>query len=156
MAMAITLREYLDRAGIEYELVPHPYTYNSMETAEEARVPGDKLAKGVVLEDDDGYLMAVLPATRRLGLDLLEEHLQRRLSFATEPELGELFDDCDIGAVPPLGKAYGCESVLDQSLLECSDVYFEAGDHTGLVHLRGEDFRRLMTSIPSGNISRHI
>ena len=34
MAVALTMQEYLDRWGVEYELVPHPHTSSSQETAE--------------------------------------------------------------------------------------------------------------------------
>jgi Ala-tRNA(Pro) deacylase len=156
MAMSITLREYLEREGVEYKLLQHPYTSTSMETAEESHVPGDQLAKGVVLEDENGYLVAVVPATHRVELTELQQQLKRHLSLATEHELGDLFDDCEIGAVPPLGEAYGYEVIVDDSLVNASDVYFEAGDHTDIVHVSGDDFRDLMTNVRHGHFSRHI
>ena len=33
--------------------------------------------------------------------------------------------DCEPGAVPPLGAAYGLDVVVDDSLTDHSDVYFE-------------------------------
>ena len=58
--------------------------------------------------------------------------------------------------MPPLGAAYSIDNVLDDSLMEESDVYFEADDHRGLVHVSGIDFRKLMTGAPHGDISRHL
>lgn len=155
MAIAITLREYLDQEGINYHLVEHPYTDRSTETAKVAHVPGDQLAKSVVLGDENGYLVAVLPATHHLDLGMLHRQLHRRLGLATEQELAALFDDCDVGAVPPVGEAYGLEVVVDECLSDCPDVYFEAGDHTDLVHVSGEDFQDLMTDARHGHFSRH-
>jgi Ala-tRNA(Pro) deacylase len=40
--------------------------------------------------------------------------------------------------------------------MEEPDVYFEAGDHRGLVHISGAEFRKLMTGVPHGDISRHV
>jgi Ala-tRNA(Pro) deacylase len=34
-------------------------------------------------------------------------------------------------------------------------VYFEGGDHRALIHMSGDDFRRLMTDVPQGHISYH-
>jgi Ala-tRNA(Pro) deacylase len=67
-----------------------------------------------------------------------------------------MFDDCAEGAIPPLGDAYGYEVILDNSLASLSDVYFEAGSHTDLVHLSGNDFRALMSNAVQGVFSQPI
>lgn len=156
MAVAITLQEYLDRWGVEYEVVYHSHTDSSLRAAEAAHVPGDKLAKCVVTEDYQGYLMVVLPASHQVEFDLLDEKLNRRLELATEQELADIFTDCEVGAIPPLGEAYGIDVVLDESLKDIDDVYFEAGDHAELIHLRGDDFRDLMAGAETGQFSRHL
>ncbi|HEC20778.1 MAG TPA: YbaK/EbsC family protein [Gammaproteobacteria bacterium] len=156
MAVATTLREYLDRWGVDYEVVPHARTSSSLETAEAAHVPGDKLAKCVVTEDYRGYLMVVVPASHEVEFDRLDDELDRRLELANEEELADIFTDCELGAIPPLGEAYGLDVAVDRSLTECEDVYFEAGDHAELVHLRGEDFRDLMAGAEQGEFSRHL
>src|SRR5262249_13116039 len=103
MGIAHTVREYLDEAGVDYDLVHHAYSPNSRRAAETARVPQDQLAKPVMLEDERGYVMAVVPASRRVELQSLERQTGRRLSLATERELRDLFVDCTRGAVPALG-----------------------------------------------------
>lgn len=156
MAIAIKLREYLERQGVKYDLLEHPYTTDSMHTASEAHIPGDYLAKCVLLEDENGYLMAVIPATYRVDLAMLRRLLNRRLGLATEQELADLFQDCELGAIPPIGKAYGIDVVMDENLAQCKEVYFEAGDHTALVHIDGMDFQGLMTGTMCGHFSRHV
>ncbi|MDX1252676.1 MAG: YbaK/EbsC family protein [Gammaproteobacteria bacterium] len=156
MAIAHTLESYMTRKGISYEVIPHQRSHNSMETAEMARIPGDRLAKAVLLEDENGYLMAVLPSTHRLEMGALHRTLNRKLGLATEHEIASVFRDCDVGAIPPLGAAYGIEMVWDDSLAEQSDVYFEGGSHEDLIHLRGEQFRGLMSYARHGRFSRHI
>ena len=153
--MSAKLQTHLERLGIEYELLEHPYSKGSMKTAQEAHVHGDQLAKSVILEDDDGYLMAVVPATHHIQLGVLHNMVHRRLGLVTEQELGALFDDCDLGAVPPVGEAYGLKMIVDDSLAWQSDIYFEAGDHTALVHMRGDDFRSLMAGAEHGRFSQH-
>jgi len=156
MAVAATLRDYLNRWGVEYEVVSHAHTGSSLETAEAAHVPGDKLAKCVVTEDYRGYLMVVVPASHEIEFSRLDEQLDRRLELASEEELADIFVDCDLGAIPPLGEAYGVDVAVDSSLAQCEDIYFEAGDHEELLHLRGDDFRDLMAGAEHGTYSRHL
>ena len=156
MAIAITLKEYLDYSGVDYDLVEHPYSLTSMHAAEEAHISGENLAKGVVLQDGEHYLVAVVPATHMVLLGKLRKQFKRYFSLAEEKDLHDLFTDCSVGAVPPIGNAYSVEVIFDDRLNECGDVYFEAGDHTDLVHVSAVDFRCLMGNARHGEISRHI
>ena len=144
MAIAITLQKYLDKSGIEYDVLSHTHTETSLNTAQTTHIPPEQVAKSVILEDEDGYLMAVIPASHHIELGQLSRQLERRLGLATEDELAGLFSDCDLGAIPPIGDAYHLEVVMDNSLERCADIYFEAGDHTDLIHVRGPVFQKLM------------
>ena len=155
MTMADTVKKRLAEQGIDYEVVTHSETGASMETAAAAHVSGEKMAKAVVLKDAEGYLVAVMPATYRLGTGELYDLLGRHLEMAGEDELPGLFGDCDLGAVPPVADAYGIETVCDEGLAKLDDVYFEGGDHTSLVRVSGEDFMKLMGDARRGVFSHH-
>ena len=157
MSIATTLREYLENEGIEYDILAHPSTQSASETAHAAHIPGDLLVKSVVLEDEQGYVMAVIPSTRRVEIGKLSKQLNRRLGLATENELSRLFDDCETGAIPPIGQAYGMDVVIDDDCLaQRSDVYFEGGDHMDLVHVSGRDFQTLMREVRHCHFTRHV
>lgn len=144
MGIAATLRDYLDRHGVPYELRRHAETRSTTRTAKEAHVPGERVAKPVVIEDADRYIVVVIPATQRIDFTALHRQFGRQVGLATEPEVEALFKDCAPGAVPALAQAYGLEVAVDDALLDLDDVYFEAGDHRELVRLSGAAFRALM------------
>jgi Ala-tRNA(Pro) deacylase len=153
MAIARTIKSYLDERGVDYDTVEHPHTETAMDSAKSAHVPPHQMAKAVVLEDEGGYIVSVLPSNNRLNLGWVSEELNRELKLASEPELRELFGDCDIGAIPALSEAYGLKVIWDDQLKHASDIYIEAGDHEHLIHLRGEDFQKLMEALPHSIIS---
>lgn len=153
MPIAHSVEQFLKDHDIDYELVAHPRTVTSMRTAEAAHIPGRKLAKSVLLEDEAGYLLAVVPATHRVDLGKLHRQLHRQIGLAVEHEVTALFPDCDPGAIPAVGAAYRVETVVDDSLLAQPDVYFEAGDHEALVHLSGAEFRVMMAGAPHGQFT---
>jgi len=156
MAIATTLQEYLESRGIAYDVVEHPHTDSAMRAAEAAHVPGDQVAKPVLLGDDHSYLLAVIPATHRLELDRLNQMLARSLEVLPEEEIEATFSDCERGAIPAIGEAYGVDVVIDPSLVHQSDVYFESGDHEHLIHMNGEAFRGLMEHVPRAHVSHHL
>ena len=155
MPFSTAVQNRIVQQAIHYDVVRHSYTGNSSLTAEAAHVPGGQLAKSVMLEDDYGYVMAVVPATHRIDLGSVRRLLNRTLGLATEAELDDIFADCESGAIPPFGKEYGIDTIVDERLFDCADVYFVAGDHCELVHVTGEAFRELMGDVRHGRFSHH-
>lgn len=150
MAIAPKIRAHLTQTNTLYESVAHPKTFSSHETADAAHVRLDHVAKGVVLKDKKGYLLAVVPANEWLDIKRLGGELNRELQLMPENEIAPLFADCQSGAIPPFGEIYGVETVVDQDLLSLAKVYFEAGDHEQLIGISGEQFQALMKGLRHG------
>ena len=153
MAIAITLKSYLEDHHVKYDMVHHERSDTSLESAHSAHVPSHQVAKAVVLEDDKGYIVSVMPSTNRVDLEWVNETLGRELEMADEDELPALFQDCDLGAVPALSNAYGLDVIWDEQLTNASEIYIEAGDHETLIHLHGDEFCKLMEEMPHAIIS---
>lgn len=154
MSISERVKKHLDDAGLAYETVAHPRATNASRVAQAAHIPGDRLAKTVVIHHEEGYVLAVVPASRRIDLSSLQRVVDRRMGLASEDEVARLFDDCDMGAVPPLGAAYGLATVVDECLDAAEEVFFEGGDHTTLVKMAGADFQRLMAGSRRAAFSR--
>lgn len=144
MGMAATLESYLRKHPAPFELLHHTHSATSLQSARTSHIPADRIAKAVMLEDDERCLLAVLPATSRVRLGELSAHTGRVMRLADEEELRRVFTDCESGAVPALGCAYGLETIWDNSLEDGPDIYFEAGDHETLVRMRTSDFVRMI------------
>lgn len=139
------LAGYLDERSARYEVCEHAHTDTSAQTARCAHVPPRHLAKSVILEDERGCVMAVLPADQRVHIGALARLLGRHdLHLSDEERVKQLFHDCAPGAVPALGMAWGMETIVDQTLEAVPEVYIEAGDHEQLIKLTREAFETLM------------
>lgn len=156
MAISSTLHNFLNQKRAEYELVPHPHTGSSMETAQAAHIPGGSLAKAVILKDAERYIMVVVQSSEHVDLAELKRQLGHSFELASEPELGEVFKDCDLGAVPPIGAAWAMDVYLDECLLDQEEVFFEAGDHEDLVRVKASEFERLMEGSQRGHFGHTI
>ncbi|PIW25786.1 MAG: hypothetical protein COW30_18360 [Rhodospirillales bacterium CG15_BIG_FIL_POST_REV_8_21_14_020_66_15] len=157
MGIAMTLHDYLDEMDVAYGVVDHPRRYTSLGIAHEAHVPAERLAKGVLVRGANGVLtLTVVPSDRMVDLDRLGRKLPGPLMLASEDEIARVFDDCDSGAVPPVGNAYAVRVMLDERLGGDADVYFEAGDHEELIRVSGDEFLRLMGGAEQGSFSRTL
>ena len=153
MAIAETVKNYLAQKSVDYDLVSHPHSGSSHETAAASHVREDHIAKGVIVKDASGYAMVVVPASNYVEMKHVRKELDRELELVAEDEFAKLFSDCEPGAVPPLGPAYQIETFLDQALTSLANVYLEAGDHEHLVHISGDDFKTLLSGVRHGHYS---
>jgi Ala-tRNA(Pro) deacylase len=137
--------EYLEGAGVSFEVIEHPRTETAAAEAREAHVPGDRMAKTVVVHDGGAPILAVIPADHRLDLDKLRAALGATgpLRLATEYEIAQHFPELEPGAIPPVGPTLVGATVVDARLLEHHDVVCAGGDHHHAIRLSGRDLIRL-------------
>jgi Ala-tRNA(Pro) deacylase len=153
MGIAITLAQYLVDSDVAYELVPHPHAETALASAAASGLPADSVVKAVVLKCAYGFVIALLPASRQIRFDELRQVLGTSVDITGEEQIETLFPDCEPGSVPALGAAYGLGVVVDDSLAQPQDVYFEGGDHAHLVHISGTSFRKLMEGARHGRFT---
>ncbi len=139
------LRKFLDEEGVRYVLIVHSPAFTAQEIAAAAHIPGNQLAKTVVLKVDDRMHLCVIPASHRLDLEKCKDQFKaQKVELAQEEEFKYLFPECEIGAMPPFGNLYGMEVFVCQALTENDEIAFNACSHRELIKLSYKDFERLV------------
>lgn len=155
MTIPAHLSTYLAQRDARYDIFPHERSRNSAETARSAHVHPSQLAKSVLLEDEAGCVMAVIPADQTVMVDELARMLgRRRLRLSDESRIAMLLGDCDRGAVPAVGMAWNIETIVDDELESNDMIYIEGGDHQHLLRMSGEQFRQLMSEQRHGHFCK--
>ncbi|MES9946105.1 MAG: hypothetical protein B6D77_17925 [gamma proteobacterium symbiont of Ctena orbiculata] len=155
MSISNTVRSFIERQAIPFEVLTHKHTQSSRESAATAHIKSSHLAKAVIVKEGDDYMMVVVPSDYHVHLGKLHQLLEREVGLATESELAQLFPDCDLGAIPPLGTAYKLITFVDRSLLNRPVIYFESGDHEHLIKVSGNEFAQLLGDAEAVEISRY-
>ena len=126
MSIASRVKWFLDVNRVRYEVVARPEP-SASDDSPPASIPSSKIAKAVLLEDERGYLLPVLPAGRDLNLEKLREELARDLRPAKSEDTVSLFFDCDAGSIPAAGAAYGIPTIVDEELDGVEQINYQAG-----------------------------
>lgn len=156
MAINARLREEIERLGIRYRVLRHAAEYTAQRVAQATHVPGRLVAKPVILRAADGtYAMVVVTAGQHVDVASIP-HVRggTRASLAGEIELAKLFPDCEVGAMPPVGRLYGMPTWLDDEFRRHPDIYFQAGNHHELIHMKFADYVKLAGPL-AGEFSLH-
>ena len=146
MPLSERLRSFLDSHRAEFTLTTHAKAFTAREVAVAEHLPPREVAKTVVILGDGAYSIIVIPASRLVDLHEVRTTLGlSQVRLATEDELGRLFPDCEVGAMPPLGPLYGIPVYLDGTLAGQETVAFNAGTHCNVIHMATAEFRRLVS-----------
>lgn len=139
------LKEFLDQHHVKYVSITHSRAYTAQEVAASAHIRGKEFAKTVMVKLDGKMAMAVVPATRKVDIELLKQVAgANRAELATEQEFQYMFPECETGAMPPFGNLYGLEVYADISLREDEEIAFNAGSHIELIRMAYQDYERLV------------
>ncbi|MDG6904349.1 MAG: hypothetical protein JRN20_01030 [Nitrososphaerota archaeon] len=161
------LLEVLNKEGVEYKLYEHPPVYTSEQAAKVRGVELKTGVKAMVLKKkfsvseasaalENQYLLADIAADRRLDFKKLEKLIDssiKKLEFATKEEVISV-TGCEAGSVHPVGRLFGLDTYLDESVLENEFVNFNIGLLTKSVRIRKDDLVRILEPRVSGSFSK--
>ena len=138
------VKAYLNERHARYSTIPHTLELTADRTARTAHIYPSQFAKTLLVKVNDDYAFAVIPANRRLDLNLLRRALGANTAeLASESEVQRLFPDCEAGAMPPIGHLYGMNVYVDLPLSHQPQVSFNAGTHDEVIQMSYEEFRHL-------------
>jgi Ala-tRNA(Pro) deacylase len=137
--------KFLDESDVPYDLTDHVPTFTAQQMAAAEHEPGRYVAKPVIVRVDGKYMMCVLAACYKIDLGALKDQLGvRSVDLALEKEIGEMFDDCELGAEPPFGNLYNLPVIMDKALEKDDHIVFQAGTHQQAIRMRMDDYRKLV------------
>src|SRR5262245_60614540 len=134
----MNVADFLTKQNVEFQVLPHPDTYDAQHLAQVLHIPGREVAKTVLLRANGGskYLVAVLPATRHIDFAKASAALGgSSLQLATEVEISSHCPDCEIGVLPPFGSQYGMLTLVDENLTKDEQIVFEGNTHHDAIRM---------------------
>jgi len=140
----MTVFEFLNKAGVKYEVLEHKPVFTAQRMAAVEHEPGQFVAKPVIVKADDKFVMCVLAASNKIDLQALKKQLAaKKAQLAAEDEIAKVFDDCEIGAEPPFGSLYDLQTIMDKSLEADDHILFQAGTHQKAIRMAMADYLKI-------------
>ena len=141
MKMLFRCLDYLNQHAVRYAHSTHPAVFTARQVASAEHIPAHEVAKTVVYFGDNGFGMVVLPADSVVNFG----EVLRLLGLTHE--LADLFPECELGAMPPLGNQFDMPVLVDENLAEEGVITFNAGTHRDVVHMKFSDYRDLVNPL---------
>jgi len=120
--------DYLQGRGVTFTVIPHPKAATAAGEAHTLHLSMDEVVKTIVVIANYGPALMIIPASRRLDMDLAAEATaDAQVRLATERELERTFPDYELGALPPLSMLLLAPMYVDSAVAERESIVFAAG-----------------------------
>lgn len=122
---------FLRSRHVHFETAPHGSADSALTEADAVGVPARYVVKTLVLNIDGAFVLAILPASRMLDMNLVRRAVGASdIRLATEREIAENFPEYELGAVPPLPDLLAVPGYVDPTVLETDEAVFADGCRT--------------------------
>lgn len=143
-----TLCAYLRLSQVNYHMID----LLDNQLVLEKMAPHSALLRSVLLQDDQGLLLAIMPQAGLLDLNLIEQCTQRSFECAPRSVMAALPVALPEQGCPPLSEYVGLSAVIDLQILMMETVYFRIGDANVLIGLHRDEFLKLQKNMHFGAI----
>jgi len=150
------LLELFQQERVDYKLFEHPPVYTSAQASKERGVELKSGVKAMLLRTSEGkFVLADVAADRRIDFSKMEKMLAtKHVRFATREEVLSV-TKCEPGSVHPIGRLFGVETFLDNTVLENEQVNFNIGMLTKSVQVSSRDLLRVMQPNSRADFSKY-
>jgi HD-like signal output (HDOD) protein/prolyl-tRNA editing enzyme YbaK/EbsC (Cys-tRNA(Pro) deacylase) len=143
MTIPKTVSGFIEELGVIYDVLPHPKTDSSLDTARAVYLPPDSVARTYALKDKHGILIAIIPADHAIDIDAVNQHLDRSCRLVETSDVSDIFPDCETGSIPAIPHAYNIQCIVDNSFDKQKNIYLPSGSATDLVCMKVSDLLQI-------------
>jgi Ala-tRNA(Pro) deacylase len=145
---------YLKDHHLSYEHTTHFRAVPAQRLAAAEHVPGDRIAKPVVVSIDGVLALAVVSATEKVDVEALREATGAvRVEIVPESSFEGRFEPCEVGAEPPLG-VFGLPIYVDANLAREPWLVMRGGTHEDALRVDTASWLRAERVLPVERLGR--
>ncbi len=138
---------YLTANGVAFERITHPAADSAESYQKTLGTRLEQQAKALFVRfkktGAKGFVIVAIQAQKKADLELIRRLIHaNEVRLGTKEQLAEI-TGCGYGELPPFGKIFSVQLVMDKDLLNEEKVYFNAGSLTSSIVLNPNEIVRL-------------
>lgn len=145
--------EYLEKAGINHEILEHKTIYTAIDAAATMRKKLGEIAKTLLVKADKDYYLVLLPADNNLDFKKLGKCISvqtdkdvKTIKIPGEKIMEELLR-VKAGAMSAFGNLHKIPVVMDKGLAKAKKAVFSSGSFNHSIEMAVKDFVKLENAI---------
>jgi Ala-tRNA(Pro) deacylase len=148
MSIPKQITNYLDKRGAKYGIVTHRKVYTAYDAAQTLKRKLDEIVKNLLVKTDKGFVLVLLPASKRLDLKGLKKLMNAKgkgVKTVEIPKEGAMVRLLKVkpGALSAFGRLHDLEVYMDKNLRKAKKAIFSSGSFTDSFEMAMKEFEKL-------------
>lgn len=140
------LKKLLDTKQINYSLTMYSNDTSDANSFRDHHLRSSNAARSVLLEDQEGKLLALVPANCILDLHRLRQLLGRNLTAVSPTEIEAFASSKGLEVIPAIPNINGLETVIDEQLVNSENpILLDSGKAPHLLEIDNSALESLMS-----------
>ena len=147
------LLTYLEKAGINHEILEHKTVYTAYDAASTMKKKINEIAKSLLVKADKDYYVVVLPADNNLNLDkvakIIKKETGKNIKSVKIPgeKIMQTVFKIKAGTMSAFGKIYKLPVIVDNNLAKVKKAVFSSGSYNHSIEVLTKDFIKMEEAI---------
>jgi Ala-tRNA(Pro) deacylase len=155
MAIPRKITNFLEKAKIKYEIIKHKTVFTAFDKSQTLKVPEKIVGKTLVLKANNSLFFVLIPANKNLDLKKIKKKIgKEKVELASERLIKNKIKGVKLGAIPPFGNLWRCQTFVDTSLKKEKEIILNGGDWNFSIKMSPKEFKKLIPDIVFGSFSK--
>lgn len=147
--LPVRLAKYLEKAGINHEILEHKTVYTAFDAAATMGKKLNEIAKSLLIKADKDYYLVLLPADHNLDFKKIEKAISKQsgktvksIKIPGEKIMTEVLK-IKAGSLSAFGGLHKIPVIFDKGLEKAKSAVFSSGSFNHSVEMATKDFIKL-------------
>lgn len=156
MPVPHSVKLILDKQHVAYSVSDTPECAPTDTVLHDHHLRNMGAARSIILQDNDGRLLALIAADTLLDLNRLNQITGRQLRATTDDDLQKFYSKHQLESIPALPNLAGLPTVIDKSLMDRHSLFLDAGTAEHVLELQQDGFKQMVAGAIIDTISQPL
>jgi len=161
MAVPQKIINFLEKAKVKYEIIEHKTVFTAFDKSQTLKVPEKIVGKTLILKANNSLVFVLIPANKNLDLKKIKKKIEKdaerpkeKVELASERLIKKKIKGVKLGAIPPFGNLWKCQTFVDNSIKREKEIIVNGGDWNFSIKILTKDLKKLIPDLVFGSFSK--
>jgi Ala-tRNA(Pro) deacylase len=161
MAVPQKIINFLEKAKVKYEIIEHKTVFTAFDKSQTLKVPEKIVGKTLILKSNNSLVFVLIPANKNLDLKKIKKKIEKdaerpkeKVELASERLIKKKIKGVKLGAIPPFGNLWKCQTFVDNSIKREKEIIVNGGDWNFSIKILTKDLKKLIPDLVFGSFSK--
>jgi len=145
----------LEKTKVKYEIIQHKTVFTAFDKSRTLKVSEKKVGKTVILKINNSLVFVLIQSNKNLDFKKIKKKLKgEKIKLASEKLIKNRIKGVKVGAIPPFGNLWKCQTLVDNSIKKEKEIILNGGDWNLSIKIATKDLKKLIPDLIFGSFAK--